>query len=204
MICTALLSAGLAAACNPPAAPAAPAPAPVVATAEDCAVYAAIMKGELIRKEDTGAIPLPAPLAELKPVASRPQRWLDHVEKLKGWDPKNIPAYDRWVLENAYELEQIDGLGGIWDLVIKMGEPRPAYRLACDWGEQGITFDPDEEQPNQWLTFTMPMYTSKADFAVVEVSYGYTNTHARGGTCAAAKQEDGSWRFLECYYGLVS
>ncbi|MBC6982661.1 hypothetical protein [Caulobacter sp. 17J80-11] len=180
------------------------APKPVVSTADECAILAAVAQGELTVRTEAGAIRLPEPRRDLEPAASRAERHAAYAEKLKGWDPKDVESLEQWVARDVAVYEDL-GLSQARaaELAAADGAARPAYRLACDWRAHGISFDPDEAQPNQWLTFTRPLTTADGRLAVAWISYGYTPTFAREEACLLEKV-DGAWRFKACRATLMS
>ncbi len=177
-----------------------------IASRDDCAIFAAIARGEIARPAEPGVVRLPAPRRDISALPSRAERWMAYAEKLNGWDPRSITSYDQWIITEADRLRAVEDFPDflIGEAVTANGRARPAYRIACDWSAAGVTFVPAPEgEAHQWLVFARPVRVDRGDYAMVDISYGYSNSQARDASCVLAR-ENGAWRLLGCETTLTS
>ncbi len=177
-----------------------------VASKEDCAIFTAIVRDEIARPAEPGVVRLPSPRRDISALPSRAERWMTYAEKLKGWDPSSINSYDQWIITEADRLRAVEDFPDflIGEAVTANGWARPAYRIVCDWSAAGVTFVPSPESDvNQWLVFARPVRVDRGDYAMVDISYGYSNSQARDASCVLARV-DGAWRLLGCETTLTS
>jgi len=165
------------------------------ASPDDCAIFAEIARSELARPAEPGAVPLPAPRRDIAALPSRADRWMAYVEKLKGWNPRDVNSYEQWIIIEAERLRAVEAFPDflIGEAVTANGRARPAYRIACDWSAAGVAFVPaPENDTHQWLVFARPVRVENGEYALVDISYGYSNWQARDASCVLAR-EDGAW-----------
>ena len=181
------------------------------ASAQDCAIFAAVAKSELLTKN--GSVRLPA-RPEVGPKSSLVERHAAYAVRMKkayAGTPamQDLEPLARWIEREEIELSIVYPSLAKKERAAIVKERALAangLQVNCDWAANSFTMESpksDGQTFEPWLLFGRPHLARSGRLAFVDISFAYQPTFARQGQCAIERTVSG-WRVSKCHYRLAS
>ena len=181
------------------------------ASAEDCAIFAAVAKSELLI--ENGRVSLPTS-PEVSPRLSLAERHATYAVRMTEAYAGTLGMKDFQPLARWIEREETE-LSILYPSLVKTERvaivkqrafATTGLRVDCNWTAHLLKFEAPKSDGaafRPWLSFGRPYLARRGRLAFVDISFAYTPTFAREGQCAV-ERHGGNWRVAKCHYRLMS